>query len=37
MAHRLTKRAISSLLDVWMEFVPPDTLDVYNADIPLID
>lgn len=37
MAHRLAKRAISSLLDVWMEFVPPDTLDVYNADIPLID
>ena len=37
MAHRLARRAISSSLDVWMESVPPDTIDVYNADLSLID
>ena len=37
MAHCLARRAISSSLDVWMESIPPNTLDVYNADLPLID
>ena len=37
MVHCLARRAISSSLDVWMESVPLNTLDVYNAGLPLID
>ena len=37
MAYCLARKAISSSLDVWMESIPPNTLDVYNADLPLID
>jgi len=33
MAHRLARRAISSPLDVWMESVPPDTINAYNFDL----
>ena len=37
MVHCLARRAISSSLDVWIESVPLNTLDVYNAGLPLID
>ena len=36
-AHKLARQAITNPLDVWMESVPPDTIDVYNADLSLID
>ena len=29
----IARRAISSPLDVWMEFVPPDTINAYNFDL----
>ena len=35
MAHRLARRAIFNPFTVWMESVPPDTLDVYNFDLRL--
>ena len=37
LAHCLARRAISSSLDVWMEPIPPDMLDVYNADLQMLD
>ena len=35
MAHKLARRAIFNPFTVWMESVPPDTLDVYNFDLRL--
>ena len=33
LAHKLARRALSNPLDVWMESVPPNTVDVYNVDL----
>ena len=33
MVHRLARKAISTPFIVWMESVPPDTLEVYNLDL----
>ena len=35
MAHKLARRAIFNPFIVWMKYVPPDTLDVYNFDLQL--